>query len=188
MKLRIATIDDIAAIKALIADSGIALSRGFYDDAQARALTDQIFGVDTQLIVDQTYFVIEDAGATIASGGWSRRRTLYGGDQVKTSTIDPLLDPAVDAARIRAFFVASTHARRGLGSQLMARCAADAWSAGFRRLTLAATLPGEPLYRRHGFVADERVELILANGIRAPLVNMSRALDGPTLAARSAFG
>jgi GNAT superfamily N-acetyltransferase len=200
---RAATRADIPAIEALIVDSALALSRGFYTQAQAVALTEQVFGVDTRLIDDGSYFVIEDPvddgidhePAIVASGGWSRRGTLFGGDAMKTSVktaaktaattpaIDPLLDPAIDPARIRAFFVASTHARRGLGSRLMEHCAAAAWHAGFRRLTLMATLPGVPLYRVFGFVADERIELALAGGVRAALVRMSCPLDGPTLRA-----
>jgi len=197
MILRAATMADIPAIEALIADSGIALSRGFYSDAEAAALTAEVFGVDTQLIADGTYFVIEEVTdgavnpAIVASGGWSRRGTLFGSDAMKnaptstsTSTsdpIDPLLDAAVDPARIRAFFVASTHARHGLGSRLMEHCAAAAWHAGFRRLTLMATLPGVPLYRVFGFVVEERIALSLTAGVRAALVRMSRPLDGPTL-------
>lgn len=185
MNLRLATHADIPAIERLIEDSAIVLSRGFYDDEQARALTDQVFGVDTQLIADGTYVVIEDDGAIVAAGGWSRRDTLYGGDAAKPSTIDPLLDPAVDAARIRAFFVASSHARRGLGSRLMGHCAAAAWDAGFRALTLVATLPGVPLYRTFGFVADERIELTIeltiTENVEVSLVRMTRPLDGPLL-------
>jgi GNAT superfamily N-acetyltransferase len=176
MKLRLATHADRSALDALIATSGVVLSRGFYDDAQAHAITEQVFGVDTQLIEDGTYFVVEDEGALLAAGGWSRRGTLFGGDRTKGAGPDPLLDPDRDAARIRAFFVAPGHARRGLGSRLMTRCMADAWAAGFRRMTLAATLPGEPLYRSFGFVADRRFDLTLAGGIVVTLVEMSRAL------------
>lgn len=160
MNLRAATGPDIPAIRTLIDDSAIALSRGFYTDAQAAALTEQVLGVDTQLIDDGTYFVIEDDTRIVASGGWSRRGTLFGGDQAKHAHGgaggDPLLDPACDPARIRAFFVSPRHARRGLGSRLMRHCAAAAWSAGFRRLTIA-------------------------DGLCAPLVNTSRPLIEPTL-------
>ena len=185
MNLRAATRADIPAIEALIRDSAIALSRGFYTDTQAAALTAQVFGVDTQLIDDGTYFVIDDDDRIVASGGWSRRGTLFGGDRVKHAHggagCDPLLDPACDPARIRAFFVASRHARRGLGSRLIRHCAAAAWDAGFRRLTLAATMPGVPLYEAFGFVADAHFAVTLADGARAPLVTMSRPLHAPTL-------
>ena len=197
MNLRIATLADVPAIERLIEDSAIALSRGFYSEEQARALTDQVFGVDTQLIADATYVVIEDDGVIVAAGGWSRRDTLYGGDAAKKSNsesntgsgtgppiapaFDDALDPAVDAARIRAFFVASSHARRGLGSRLMEHCAAAAWHAGFRTLTLVATLPGVPLYLTFDFVADERIDVTLADDVRASLVRMTRPLTGPRL-------
>ena len=181
---RIARHDDIPRLAALIAESGIALSRGFYDARQAEAMTRHVYGIDTQLIVDGTYYAIDDGDAIVACGGWSRRGTLFGSDHAKAAqqAPDPLLDPAVDAARIRAFFVSPRHARLGLGSALMTQCARAAWDAGFRRLTLVATLPGEPLYARFGFVAEERFELELPDAIRAPLVRMSRDLDGPTLA------
>ena len=160
MNLRAATGPDIPAIRTLITDSAIVLSRGFYTDAQAAALTEQVFGVDTQLIDDGTYFVIEEDDEVVAAGRWSRRGTLFDGDQAKHAhggaSGDPLLDPACDPARIRAFFVSPRHARRGLGSRLMRHCAAAAWSAGFRRLTIA-------------------------DGLCAPLVNMSRPLIEPTL-------
>ena len=187
MILRAARSDDVPAIGALIEDAGIALSRGFYTDVQARAITSEVYGVDTQLVVDGTYFVIEDAGRLVAAGGWSKRGTLFGSDHAKRAhgggaTADPLLDPAHEAARIRAFFVAPSGARRGLGTRLLRHCAAEAWAAGFRRLTLVSTMPGEPLYRRFGFVVDERFDLPLSDGVTVPLASMSRSIDGPTLA------
>lgn len=180
MILRDATLADVPAIERLIRESGIALSRGYYSAEQARAMADLMFGVDTQLIVDGTYSLIEADGAIVAAGGWSHRRTLYGSDAVK-SVIDPLLDPAIDPARIRAFFVAPSHARRGLASRLMEHCATAAWQAGFRKLTLLSTLAGEPLYRTFGFVADERIAVTLANGMPVAGIVMSRPLDGPVL-------
>ena len=188
MRLRTATHADVPAIETLIADAGVALSRGFYTDAQAAAVTEQIFGVDTQLVVDGTYFVVEVDGVIAAAGGWSRRGTLFGSDHAKhahgsgnAARPDPLLDPATDAARIRAFFVSPRHARRGLGSRLLVHSAAAAWAAGFRRLTLVATMPGVPLYEAFGFTVDDRFALPLVDGKRIPLATMSRALPGPML-------
>ena len=199
MTLRPACLSDIPALNALIAQSGIALSRGFYSDAQARAMTRQVYGVDTQLIVDGTYYAIETGAmaddamaddAIVACGGWSKRGTLFGSDHAKAhghghphdpNRADPPLDCATDAARIRAFFVAPPYARRGLGSQLMRHCAAEAWAAGFRRLTLVSTLPGEPLYAAFGFTVDDRFELTLDDGLCVPLSNMSRELSRPNL-------
>ena len=178
---RLATFADIPALNALIAASGIGLARGFYDEAQAEALTRLVFGVDSQLVRDGTYYVIEDQGRPLACGGWSRRGTLFGSDDAKRAhgatgdVPDPLLDPAVDPARIRAFFVAPDQTRRGLGSLLMRTCASAAWDAGFRRLTLVSTMPGEPLYAAFGFVVEERFEIDLGT-VKAPLATMSRTL------------
>ncbi|MFL5560659.1 MAG: GNAT family N-acetyltransferase [Gemmatimonadaceae bacterium] len=135
-----------------------------------------LFGVDSQLIADETYYVIERHGELAAAGGWSRRRTMYGGDQFKGSA-DPLLDPATEPARIRAFFVHPTHARQGLARALFRHCAAAAWSAGFCRLELVATLPGEPLYRALGFTAVEPVTARLPDGVELRCTRMTRPLD-----------
>jgi GNAT superfamily N-acetyltransferase len=173
MLLRPATVADIPALRLLIARSGIELSAGFYTPEQAAAITEHVFGVDSQLIADGTYHVIEADGAVVACGGWSKRRTLFGGDQTKTGS-DPLLDPATDPARIRAFFVDPAFARRGLGRRLLDHCTAEATAAGFRSLELASTLPGEPLYTACGFTAVERFEITLPGEIRVPLIRMRK--------------
>lgn len=172
--LRVATRADEAQLRELIHRSGVELSVGFYTAEQAAAITEHVFGVDTQLIGDGTYFVIEEDGAMVACGGWSRRRTVFGGDQTKSGA-DPLLDPATDAARIRAFFVHPDHARKGLGRQLMTACVDAATAAGFRILELVSTLPGEPLYLASGFEVVERFELDPA-GVRVPVSRMRREL------------
>jgi GNAT superfamily N-acetyltransferase len=176
-RLRLARLEDVSAIEALIARSAQELSAGYYTPAQVAALLHYVFGVDTQLIHDGTYFVCEaDGGALMAAGGWSRRRTLFGADRMKT-TEDPLLNPNTEAARIRAFFVDPGWARRGLGRRLFAECRVAAHSAGFRTLALVATLPGEPLYRALGFEPTERFELRLPDGTEVPVVHMSRPTD-----------
>jgi GNAT superfamily N-acetyltransferase len=175
MRLRPARHADIPALAALIDLSGRALSVGYYTPEQADAITRHVFGVDTQLVDDATYFAIEDDGRIVACGGWSRRRTLFGGDQTKTGP-DPLLDPATEPARIRAFFVHPSMARRGLGRQLMAACIDAATRAGFGSLELASTMPGEPLYLAAGFTVVERFALTLPGGIEVPLARMRRAL------------
>lgn len=175
MRLRPARHADIPALAALIDLSGRALSVGYYTPEQADAITRHVFGVDTQLVDDATYFAIEDDGGIVACGGWSRRRTLFGGDQTKTGP-DPLLDPATEPARIRAFFVHPSMARRGLGRQLMAACIDAATRAGFGSLELASTMPGEPLYLAAGFTVVERFALSLPGGIEVPLARMRRAL------------
>jgi GNAT superfamily N-acetyltransferase len=170
--LRRARHDDVGAIERLIERSVRALSTGYYDQGQIQSALTYMFGVDSQLIDDGTYHVIEVAGAIAAAGGWSRRRTLFGGDQWKHGADEPL-DATREPARIRAFFVDPTWARRGMGRALFDACHDEARRAGFRRLELMATLPGEPLYRALGFSPDERVELALPDGIRVPLVRMS---------------
>lgn len=173
--LRRATAADVPALHALIDASVHALSAGFYTPAQVESALQHLFGPDTQLIADGTYHVVEAGDALAAAGGWSRRRTLYGGDQAKTGP-DPLLDPAVDPARIRAFFVHPAWARRGLARLLFAECLAGARAAGFRELELVATLPGEPLYSALGFAADRRFAITLADGVELPVVGMTRGV------------
>ncbi|MFL5618992.1 MAG: GNAT family N-acetyltransferase [Gemmatimonadaceae bacterium] len=175
-RVRAARRDDIAVIERLIERSVRELSVRYYDDAQIESALRFMFGVDSQLVDDGTYHVIEADGALAGAGGWSRRRTLFGGDQWKHGA-DELLDPSREPARIRAFFVDPSWSRRGLGRSLFDACLRDARAAGFHHLELMATLPGEPLYRALGFSPDERVELALPDGVRVPLVKMSRSID-----------
>ncbi|MCC6243226.1 MAG: GNAT family N-acetyltransferase [Gemmatimonadaceae bacterium] len=142
-RLRLATADDVPHLTALIEHSARTLSVGFYDAQQTEAVVRHVFGVDTQLIVDGTYFVIECDGTIAACGGWSRRSTLFGGDQYKAEA-DALLEPAHDAARIRAFFVHPDFARRGLGRMLLDASLNAARAEGFTALELVATMPAEP--------------------------------------------
>lgn len=174
--IRIATVADEPPLRVLIPRSAHALSRGFYSDAERDAAIQYVFGVDSQLIRDGTYLVAERDGEIVGCGGWSKRRTLFGGDQHK-DVDDPLLDPKVDAARIRAFFVAPEFARQGVGGLLMRACACAAFEADFRALELMATLPGVPLYAAYGFSAQENVVEVAPNGVRIPFVRMHRRLD-----------
>jgi GNAT superfamily N-acetyltransferase len=177
--LRLATDADLPALRELIAASVRGLSAGYYTPQQAESALVHVFGPDTQLIADGTYYVIdaEDAGqrTLVAAGGWSRRRTLYGGDQTKSGA-DPLLDPAAEPARIRAFFVHPAWARRGLGRLLFDHCHRAARDAGFRQLTLVATLPGVPLYAALGFVEGERFDVPMGGGLTLPVVRMTRGV------------
>lgn len=176
-QLRLAQPDDVPAMEALIARSGIELSAGFYTPEQAAAVTRHVFGVDSQLVADGTYFLIEQDGELLACGGWSKRNTLFGGDRAKSGP-DPLLDPAREPARIRAFFVAPQMARQGLGSRLMRHCSDQAALAGFRALELAATMPGVPLYLASGFIVVENITLDLPGGVMVPLSRMRREIAG----------
>ena len=171
MELRLARFEDLAEIEQLIVTSARGLSLGYYTLQQIDSLVEYVFGVDTQLISDGTYYVCSVDGELAAAGGWSRRRTLHGGDRAKGAE-DPLLDPAADPARIRAFFVHPHHARRGLGRRLLSRSISEAEAAGFCRLTLVATLPGEPFYRAAGFEVKRQFLLELPDGVAAEVREM----------------
>jgi GNAT superfamily N-acetyltransferase len=173
--IRKALPSDIPVLQELIARSARELSIGFYTPAQTAAVIRHVFGVDSQLIADGTYFVVELESAIVACGGWSRRRTLFGGDQAKSGS-DPTLDPATEPARIRAFFVDPRQARRGLGRRLIEECIRAAGAAGFQSLELVATLPGEPLYASAGFAVAERFELSLPGDVNVPVARMSRPI------------
>ncbi len=174
-QIRRATLTEVAAINTLIELSATELSRGYYTPAQTSALISHVFGVDTQLLCDGTYYVIERDGQLVACGGWSGRRTLFGGDQAKAGE-DPLLDPGTEPARIRAFFVHPDFARQGLGTRLLANCEDAARGAGFRRTELMATLPGERLYGALGYEARESVTHTMPDGESVVFVRMERGL------------
>ena len=178
MTVRLATRADVPALQELIELSARGLSVGYYTPAQIDAAVQHVFGVDTQLIADGSYYVISDATGPVATGGWSARRTLYGGDQMKSAD-DPMLDPATQPARIRAFFVHPHWVRRGLAKQIYCACEQAAYAAGFRKFELMATLPGEPLYRALGFAAVERMASTLPGGVVLPFVRMVRNIDPP---------
>ncbi|HYX21435.1 MAG TPA: GNAT family N-acetyltransferase [Thermoanaerobaculia bacterium] len=176
VSIRLATPQDVPALQELIPVSARALSRGFYTDAETESAIRHVFGPDSRLIADGTYFVAEEDGALAGCGGWSRRRTLYGGDQTKSGE-EPLLDPAREPAKVRAFFVHPDFARRGVGSRILEACLAAARAAGFRRVELAATLPGVPFYAARGFVERERLSAPMADGRGLPIVRMEREID-----------
>ncbi len=177
LRVRRATRADVPQVESLIARSARALSDGYYTSAQVESLLRFVFGTDTQLIDDGTYFVAERDEQLVGAGGWSRRRTLFGGDQMKGRE-DPLLDPRSEPARIRAFFVDPAVARQGVGRRLFDECRAAAAAAGFRALTLVATLPGEPLYQALGFTVTERFQLGLPDQVEVPVARMSREVTG----------
>ncbi len=173
---RRARLDEVDALNTLIHLSAAALSGDFYTPAEIEAANQFVFGVDTTLVTDGTYYVGEVGGQRVACGGWSRRGALYGGDQRRMEEA-PILDPATEAARIRAFFVHPAWARQRIGTRLLEVCYAAAWAEGYRRLELMATLPGVPLYRAHGFVPVEPVEDTMPNGVVIRFVRMRRELD-----------
>lgn len=181
--LRRAAMTDVPSLQNLISQSVRGLSTGFYTPAQIDAAMTDVFGVDTQLIADGTYYVVDGSNEPAAAGGWSGRRTLFGGDQLK-GTEDPRLDPANEPARIRAFFVHPDWARQGLARRIYAECERAARAAGFRAFELMATLPGEPLYVALGFSAVERVTLTLTGGVDVPLIRMTRPINDVPAAAQ----
>lgn len=176
MTIRVATLADIPALEKLIPASVRGLSQTHYTPDQIEAALSEIFGVDTQLISDGTYFVAEAAGKMIGCGGWSKRQTLFGSDVHKAGAGDALLDPAKDPARIRAFYVHPNWARRGIGKQLLRSCEDAARSAGFTRLELVATRPGQPLYAAMGYTAIEDTVLPMSNARSLPACRMSKQL------------
>lgn len=176
---RLATLEDIEALQELIAVSARGLNSQHYTPAEVESILKYVYGVDTQLIRDQTYFAVQSGDMFVGGGGWSRRRTLYGGDQRKADAPDNLLDPATEAARIRAFFVHPEWARRGIGSHLMRLCEQAASDMGFRSMELMATLTGELLYERFGFQAVEEVDVQLPDGNTMKVRRMTKAIASP---------
>ena len=176
LALRPAIAADVPALSALIERSVRALGAGWYDEAQLESAIRHVFGVDTHLVDDGTYFVVDGPDGPVACGGWSRRATLYGGDRHRSSDEDPLLDPATDPARIRAFFVDPSWTRRGLASRLLAACEDAAERSGFATFELAATLSGVPLYAALGFEERERIDVPMPDGRELPVVRMVRAV------------
>ena len=171
--LRPAVLADRFALTGLIASSARQLSHADYMPAQVEGALRGAFGVDTQLIHDGTYFVIETEGRLAACGGWSRRRTLFGGD-ARADRDAGELDPAVDAAKIRAFFIHPEFARRGLGTMLLEHCEQAAVARGFRRFEMMATLPGVRLYAARGYLPGTPVEWPLGEGLTITFVPMSK--------------
>jgi GNAT superfamily N-acetyltransferase len=175
LSLRAANENDIPDLRALIEVSVRALSDRIYSPSQIEAALAEMFGVDTQLIEDGTYYVIEEGSTIVAAGGWSARQTLYGGDQAKREE-DSILDPSTTPARIRAFFVHPAWTRRGLARRLFNECETAAREKGFRSFELAATLPGIPLYRAIGFTAVEEISIPLSGNQVLPCLRMRRSI------------
>lgn len=187
--LRLATLSDIPQIRFLIDASVRGLHASYYTPAQISRALETVYGVDTQLINDGHYFVVEALNtpstdsshpnpSIIASGGWSHRMTLYGGDQ-HTSRDDNLLDPEKDAAKIRAFFVHPVWTRKGIAGLLLRACEEAAREAGFSKAEMGSTLSGVPFYTRMGYrevPGDARVKQPLGGGEVLEIVKMGKVL------------
>ena len=174
--IRKACLDDRDAIQELIAASARGLSQTDYSNRQIESAITNVFGVDTSLIADGTYFVAEHGGALVGCGGWSKRKTLFGGDQFATRDTTEL-DPQTDPAKIRAFFVHPEWARKGLAHAILSRCEAEARAAGFHSLELMATLPGVKFYLACGYEESEQFDYEMASGVTLPLVPMAKKLS-----------
>ena len=180
VRIRPAVLADLPVLGDLIAASVRQLQAQDYTPAQMEGALASVFGVDTQLIADGTYLVVEHCPAQsevqrviIACGGWSKRKTLYGADQW-TDRHDELLDPRRDAAKIRAFFIHPDWARRGVGTFLLDACESAAKAAGFTRFEMGATLTGAKLFGARGYLPVRRLEVPLNNGETLPVIQMEK--------------
>ena len=183
--IRLAVPADVPVLRKLIDASVRGLQAGDYTPAQLEAALETVYGVDSQLIEDGTYFAVEsepeqspenESGRVIVGcGGWSKRKTLYGGD-VWTQREDSLLDPRKDAAKIRAFFVHPYWARHGIGSLILEACESAAKSAGFTRLEMGATITGVPFYKHKGYDTLESLEVPLGEDLSLPIVRMGKVI------------
>jgi GNAT superfamily N-acetyltransferase len=174
MKVRLASPDDLVAMRVVMALAIDRLQEGFLTPAQITA-SHAVMGLDTQLIADRTYFVVEVAGVIAGCGGWSRRATLYGGDHSTALREPQILDPIHDPARVRAMYTAPNYSRRGVGRMLLQASEDAARHEGFSAAELMATLSGEPLYIAAGYRVVEHTESVIA-GISVPLTRMYKLL------------
>jgi GNAT superfamily N-acetyltransferase len=186
--LRLAIPADIPVLQALIDASVRGLQAQDYTPAQIEGALKTVFGVDSQLIADRTYIVAEANSdgnqradqkvvkvepVIVGCGGWSKRKTLYGGDRW-TGREDELLDPLSDAAKIRAFFIHPAWARQGIGGMILEACESAAGAAGFSRYEMGATLTGAKLFGVKGYVAVKPISIPLMNGEVLPVIHMEK--------------
>jgi len=195
IRIRPAVSEDVPVLRILIDASVRGLQTQDYTPSQIESALATVYGVDTQLIADGTYFVAEESNVVagdspaqpptgtmviIGCGGWSKRKTLYGGDQW-TGREAALLDPEHDAAKIRAFFIHPSWTRRGIGTLILEACENSALSAGFTRFEMGATLTGVLLYQARGYAALESLEVPLPNGESLPIIRMEKKIAKPVL-------
>jgi len=171
--LRTATESDIRAIESLITDSARRLGARCYSSEQIEEALKAAWGVDTQLIVDQTYFVVESDGLIVGCGGWSYRETLFGND-TEHNRRSNLINPQTGRAKIRAYFVSPDYARRGIGTMIYMKCEEEARRHGFEKFELMATLPGVTFYEFHGFIAGEPISYKLKKKLSIEFVPMKK--------------
>ena len=176
IEVRKATMSDIGSIKKLIRDSVRGLSRDEYSPRQIKLSIESVFGVDVELITDETYFVAQSNGVIVGCGGWSKRRTLYGASSYTESRNSALLDPAAEAAKIRAFFIHPSHARKGIGTVILDLCESEAVNLGFKSAEMMATLPGVKLYEKRGYSGTEQVSIPVGADEHIICVKMAKNL------------
>lgn len=172
---RIAGMEDLEVLRALMTRAIEHLQDSFLSPEQVR-VSHKVMGLDTQLVKDGTYFLVEEDGRVAGCGGWSWRATLYGGDDSVVQREPAPLDPATDAAKVRAMYTDPAFVRRGVGRMILDLCEDAARGAGFRRVEMMATMAGIPLYRACGYVPVEPVESAPIDGVRVPLMRMEKPL------------
>ena len=172
---RIASLDDLPTLHALMGRAIAELQSGFLDPDQIVA-SHKVMGLDTQLVKDGTYIMLEEAGQLVGCGGWSFRATLFGGDDSIVTREPDKLNPATDAAKIRAMYTDPDHARRGIGREVITICESLARDAGFARVELMATAAGIPLYERVGYTPFDAMVYADIDGIKVPLLRMGKTL------------
>jgi GNAT superfamily N-acetyltransferase len=175
LAVRNATLADRDVLRDLIARSARELSAADYRPEQVEGALRGAFGIDSQLIHDATYFVVEESGVIVGCGGWSYRKTLFGGD-ARPERDAAELDPRTDPAKIRAFFVDPAHARKGIGTMLLEKCESEARLRGFSRVELMSTLPGIRLYSARGYVGVAQVQYEVSPGVAIEFLPMSKSI------------
>ena len=175
LQIRLAEEGDLPELRVLMARAIAQLQGAFLSPEQVRA-SHQVMGLDTQLVRDRTYYIAHDGDTLLGSGGWSRRATLYGGDDSIVARAPALLDPDRDAAKVRAMYTDPAAVRRGIGSRILATCEDAARAAGFGRVEMMATLAGVPLYKAQGYLKIEAVEARSSDGVIIPLIRMEKRL------------
>lgn len=172
---RIATLDDLEALHAVMARSIAQNQSEFLTPAQVEA-SNKVMGLDSQLVKDGTYFMVESNGRVAGCGGWSFRATLYGGDDSVVAREPERLNPATDAAKVRAMYTDPDFVRKGIGSRILGLCEAAAKEAGFARVELMATAAGVPLYRAQGYESVEDLQFAQIGDVEVPLLRMEKQL------------
>lgn len=174
---RIATLDDLGALHVLMARA-IGQNQSDFLTPEQVAVSDQVMGLDSQLVRDGTYFIIECNGRAAGCGGWSFRATLYGGDDSQVAREPAKLNPATDAAKVRAMYTDPDYVRQGIGSLILSLCEAAAADAGFKRAELMGTAAGVPLYRAQGYVPSAEPQFVRVGDVEIPLLRMEKQFYG----------